>query len=399
MSSEKIVLAHWGEICNGGGERVAWELARGFDEPLHVGHRDPSIEPSDVEVRELFDGRMRDLLAGGGLSQMAATQIAWELPDTLHGAETLLTSGNEPLVYVPRDGQAWVHYVHHTSRHATDLLKRGLSKHTGPFKRIKRPLEQLVRKAERTLYANYATKPDLLVANSETVAKRIQRYWGIDKADIRVVYPPVPVDDFGAHQAATDDYYLSLCRLDTHKGLDQLVRAFNELDTDATLKVAGTGSEGDRLRQIAGGNVEFLGYVPEDEKAALMAGAKAFCVNAHAEDFGMTTVEALASGTPVIGVEEGMTQHLLLDGRSGITYTRDEGELRAAIQRFERNGVAWSARKIERFADRFSPERFHAEMREVVAEARERARVTVEWDGVEQHRTEPEVARADGGQR
>jgi len=47
-----VAIAHWNESCNGGGERVAWELARQFDAPLYVGRRDPSIEPDDVDKTE-----------------------------------------------------------------------------------------------------------------------------------------------------------------------------------------------------------------------------------------------------------------------------------------------------------------------------------------------------------
>jgi len=393
------VLAHWAETCNGGGERVAWELARAFDAPLHVGYRDPSIEPDDVEVRDLFEGRVRQLIGRGGLATMAATQLAWERPEPLTRADTLVTSGNEPLVYVPKNGQTWVHYVHHTSRHATDLLDISLGRDYGWGARLKRPAEQLVRKAERVLYSQYATKPDLLVANSEPVAQRIQRYWGVDEQDIRVVYPPVPVDNYGPHHAETGDYYLSLCRLDSHKGLGQLVRAFNTLDDDYQLKIAGTGQEEARLKELAGDSVEFLGYVPEPEKAELIAGAKAFCVNSRAEDFGITTVEALASGTPVIGVAEGMTQHLVLDEKSGITYPRQGTHLREAVQRFQREGVEWSEQRIAAFADRFRPDRFHGEMQRAVGEARERAHVTVNWDDVTEQPTANELARADGGEQ
>ena len=395
-----LALAHWAELCDGGGERVAWELARGLNAPLYVGYRDESIEPGDVEVRELFDGRLRQLVGSGGLTQMAVNQIAWETPAQLRGADTLVTSGNEPLAYVPPEDQTWVHYCHHTSRYATDLLPEALDQHQGRLARVKKPAEQLVRKAERLLKSHYASKPDLFVANSELVARRMTRYWGVEPDRVRVVYPPVPVDEYSPGKAETGDYYLSLCRLDSHKGLGQVVRAFNQLNRggDYPLKIAGTGCEEERLKALAGDNVEFLGFVPEEEKAELMAGAKAFIVNAHAEDFGITTVEALASGTPVLGVREGMTEHLIVDGASGHTYPREGGHLRETVRWFDRHGVEWSEERIARFADRFRPERFHAEMREAIDEARERARVTVEWEDLEAT-AEPELVRADGGER
>ena len=119
MSS--IAVAHWGEHCNGGGERVAWTLGRQLDCPVYVGRRDPSIEPDDVDIREIDHNTLtRRLVDRGGVSRMIGYQFAWELPG-LSEYDTIVTSGNEPLAYVPsRDDQTWLHYVHHTSRGATD---------------------------------------------------------------------------------------------------------------------------------------------------------------------------------------------------------------------------------------------------------------------------------------
>lgn len=373
-----IAIAHWAETCNGGGERVAWALAREFDTPLYVGTRDPSIEPSDVEIRELHDGRIGQLAERGGIAEMVAHQFGWEIAEPLRDYDTLITSGNEPLAYVPPAEQTWVHYVHHTSRRATDLLPHLDKTDYGRLSAVKRGVERVVRKSERQIYARYARKPDLLVANSEVIARRIRRYWGVPMSRIAVVHPPVDIADYGPGVAATGDYYLSLSRLDWHKALDEVVDAFT--NTCLPLKIAGDGQERDELEAQAADhdNIELLGYVEEDRKRELLAGAKGFVVNAHAEDFGLTTVEALASGTPVLGVAEGMTEFLVADGERGYTYGR--GNLHAAIAKLEARGVNRSAEEIADWADRFAPARFGAEMRACVQEARDRARVDVAWD-------------------
>jgi len=379
------VIAHWAESCNGGGERVGWELARTFDEPLHVGTRDPSIEPDDVTVRELFaDSNLaRHIIDRGGLGEMVAYGYLWQTPAALADADTVITSGNEPLFYVPDGEQTWVSYQHHTSRQGTDLLaQRYDHSATGAIARC-------VRMAERAVLTSQATKPDHFVANSEPVASRIHRYWGVPESKISVVYPPVPVESFGADRAPTEDYYLTLSRLDWHKRLGPVVDAFADLD--ATLVVAGDGQERDQLEARAPPNVEFVGYVSEDRKRQLYAGARAVINNALAEDFGLTTVEPLAAGTPVIGVAEGMTQHLIRDGETGIVYER--GDVRDAVRRFERDGVSADPAAIERFADRFSVEQFREELRSVVE--------TVERETAAKHAPEWERERvaADGGER
>ena len=347
----RTAVAHWAQSINGGGERVAWDLARTFDTGLWVGAKGFDGGPDDVPVRPLFDGVTARLLERNSIGAMVVGQFAWETPDPLRAADVVVTSGNECLAYVPRPEQTWVHYVHHTSRQATDRLpSEGL-------------LKRVPRKAERQVYARYAQKPDVLVANSDPVRRRIGQYWGRTD-DVRVVYPPVPVAEYGPGLQSTGDYHLALQRLDGHKRLAEVVDAYRHLDV--TLKVAGDGPERDSLEEQAAGadNIEFLGYVSEQRKRDLLAGAAAKVVNAHREDFGLTTVEALASGTPVIGVKEGMTQYLVEDGVTGVTYER--GELHAAARRFENEGVRATPAEIAATADRFGADRFRQRMRDIV---------------------------------
>ena len=392
-----VAVAHWNESCNGGGERVAWELGRQFDAPVWVGRRSPDIEPPDVTVRELHDGLLGRLVDRGGISEMVAQQIGWEIAAPLREADVLITSGNEPLAYVPPAGQTWIHYVHHTSRQATDLLPQVHRDPTGLVERATNGIERVVRKIERQAYCSYARKPTLLVANSEVVARRIRRYWGVERDRIRVVHPPVPVHEYSPAAAPTGDYYLALSRLDWHKRLGEVVDAF--AGTDHELRIAGDGIKRDALEEQAAGhdNIDLLGYVSEQRKRELFAGARAVINNALAEDFGLTTVEPLAAGTPVLGVREGMTQHLVHDGLTGYSFER--GDLAAAVDRFEREGGVWSPQRLAAFARQFRPERFGDEMRDLVAEARAQRRVDVDLDvpspGFEP--ADPTSAATDGG--
>jgi glycosyltransferase involved in cell wall biosynthesis len=372
-------VAHWEQTINGGGERVAWELARTFDTDLHVGVDTGDCAPADVTVRELADGVAARALNRGGVAQMVASQLLWETPAPLREADLLVTSGNEPLSYVPRPEQTWLHYVHHTSRRATDRLNAVTS-----------VAERAVRKVERQVYARYASKPDLLVCNSEPVARRVRRYWGVADGRIRVVHPPVPVGEFGPDLAPTETYHLALQRLDDHKMLREVVRAYRE--TDIPLLIAGDGPERDRLARLAADapNVSLLGYVDEDRKRRLLSGAAASVVNAEREDFGLTTVEALASGTPVVGVAEGMTQHLVHDGVTGVTYERGVDNLRAAAHRVGEADLL-NERGIAAYAHQFGADRFADAMREAARVARDRARV-------EPHVDPPRRAVADGGE-
>ncbi|RLM64052.1 glycosyltransferase [Halorubrum sp. Atlit-26R] len=370
---EDIAVAHWGEHVNGGGDRVAWELSRVFDTtPLYVGWRDETIEPDDIETTQIINGRIHGwALRRGGMARMLSHMLGWQVAEPLRGHDVLVTSGNEPLFYVPPTEQTWVAYIHHTNRRQSDQIDElGDGSLT--------PVKLLLYYAIRVAFDHNTHKPNLFLANSEQVKRRMIRYWGIPAEKIEVVYPPVDTHEYSPDDAETNDYYLTLSRLDWHKSVDDIVRAFDNLD--ATLVVAGDGPEREKLERMAGENVEFAGYVSESTKKELLAEARAFVFNGQDEDFGISPVEALAAGTPLIGVEEGMTQYQIVDGKNGYSFARDPSgtSIREAVARFESEGVKWESGEIEEFADRFSVDAFHDRVRSAV------------WDAVQKSNTEPD---------
>jgi len=297
-SCDRVAVAHWGEHANGGGDRLAWELSRVFiDAPFYVGHRDADIEPEDIESTQLIRGRFLErALERDGITRQFAHLLGWQLAEPLREYDVLVTSGNEPLFYVPPDDQVWVAYIHHTNRRQSDQIGEVASSRV-------RPIKLLLYYAMRVAYDHNTHKPDRFVVNSEIVKRRVTRYWGVPEEKVTVVYPPVATDKYSPTDESTGDYYLTLSRLDWHKDIDGIVRAFNE--SGHRLVVAGDGPERERLESIAGDNVEFAGFVSEERKRELLAGAKAFVFNGRDEDFGIAPVEALAAGTPLLGVEEG----------------------------------------------------------------------------------------------
>lgn len=374
LSNRSLAVAHWGEHANGGGDRLAWELARVFeDSSYYAGWVDESIEPDDIESEQLIDGRLLNFgLRRGGMLRQLAHLIGWQIAPELREYDVLVTSGNEPLFYVAPDDQTWVAYIHHTNRRQSDQITELASSR---FESVK----LLLYYAMRVAYDHNTHKPDLFVVNSEVVERRLVRYWGVPAEKIRVVYPPVETGSFDPGDAEDGDYYLTLSRLDWHKNIDGIVRAFDGLDE--RLIVAGDGEERERLESMAGDNVEFAGFVDESEKRRLLAGAKAFVFNARDEDFGIAPVEALAAGTPLLGVAEGMTQFQVLDGKNGYHHERDDtgGTIRESVERFEDEGVEWSAAEISSFAERFSVESFHEGMKAVAREAVSEATIRPDW--------------------
>lgn len=364
---ESIAVAHGNYLERGGAERVSDELARLFDAPLYYGFGDPDYLPTDVETTSLFNDSPVSFLKRNVLTRdLYYAWAAQRLPE-LTEYDTLVLSKNELSWYVPEDEQTLVHYIHSTPRTPYDLFQ----------KRAESPITRLYSFLARTLFLPNTNYPDRFVANSELVARRVQRYWGIPSEKVSVVYPPVPVGEYESRDQA--DYYLTYSRLIPEKRIDAIVDAFSELD--AELVVGGAGRERDDLESRAPENVSFVGYMDESEKKRRLGEAKALLFNAMNEDFGMIPVEAFASGTPVLGVAEGYTKYQVWDGENGYTHNPDPASIRESIVRFEREGVSWSPAQIETYAQRYSATAFREGMREAVERARGESCVNVSGGG------------------
>jgi len=391
MTEHNIGVAHWAADCDGGGERVAWELGRTFGTAVHLGSRNRHIEPEDVECRHAFESTAVGLAQQTRL-RFLADLLAWERADRLRQFDTLVTSGNPTLRYVPEDDQTWIVYLHHTRRAETDRFGEIGD---GAVSVVR----QLKMMAERILHSSASSRPDLIVCNSEIVARRARRYWGVEADRLRVVHPPVDVGNLSPTVAETQDHYLALGRLAANKRVAELAARWSDHAADRQLLVAGDGPERDRVEAAAGSNVSVLGRVSEERKRELLSSARGVIMPADSEDFGIVPIEALASGTPVVGVREGMTQHQIRHGTTGYLFEwRSPESLIDAVSRLERDGVDWSTTQIAEWASRFGRSRFRERMREIVVEAQDRANVDPKlFDDTPEPVVSEPIAATDGG--
>ena len=362
MNDRSIAIAHGNYLERGGAEMLSDELARTFDAPLYYGFGSDEHVSDDVDARSLYED---SLLSGVKRSVfLRDLYYAWNaqrIPE-LTGYDVVVLSKNELSWYVPEDEQVVVHYTHSTPRVPYDLFQQ----------RANSVFSRLYAFVARTVFLPNTKFPDRFVANSELVARRLRRYWGVPDEKVDVVYPPVDVDRYEPRE--TRDYYLTYSRLIPEKRIDAIVRAFEGLD--AKLVVGGAGDERDRLERLAPANVEFVGYMSEEEKRRRLGEAKAVLFNAMNEDFGIIPVEAFASGTPVLGVNEGYTKYQIRDGENGLVHEPAPASIRDSVETFERDGVEWDADEIAAFAERFGADRFREEMREVVERAVDEAEIS-----------------------
>ncbi len=225
-------------------------------------------------------------------------------------------------------------------------------------------------------------RPDILIANSKNVQNRIKKFY---RRDSVVIYPPVDLevvsrqssvvrqDKSESRRLKTDSYYLVLSRLVRGKGVEVIVEACSKLGLP--LKVAGTGPELDKIKnQISKiKNIELLDWVSDEERIKLLANAKALIVASEDEDFGITSIEAQAVGTPVIAPASGGFLETVVNNKTGLLYG-GPGQVTAealteALEKFSAKGgpaSGWNPQDCLKNAKKFSKERFKKEILELI---------------------------------
>lgn len=204
-----------------------------------------------------------------------------------------------------------------------------------------------------------ADRVDYFIANSKTVQERIKKYYN---RDCQVIYPPVDVDKFHISYQPKK-YFLAGGRLVPYKRFDLVVKAFSHLGIPA--KIFGIGPEVKYLKKIAKPNVEFLGRVSDEQKAELYANCLAY-INPQEEDFGITAIEAMASGRPVIAYNRGGATETIIAGQTGEFFEEQIWEdLADKILRFRE--LRYDPLSIRRHAQQFSAENFKKNFSEFIA--------------------------------
>jgi glycosyltransferase involved in cell wall biosynthesis len=203
-----------------------------------------------------------------------------------------------------------------------------------------------------------AQKVNYFIANSEEVKKRIAKFY---RRDSTVVYPPVEMGKSG--KVKKENYYLAGGRLTAAKNFDLIIKTFNKLGLP--LKIYGSGPLERQLKNIAKDNVEFLGKVTDEEVGELYSGAKAFILAQKDEDFGMTAVEAMSLGTPVIAYRGGGYLESVVEGKTGVFFDEINTEsLSVAVKKFGK--MKFKPENSVNQAKKFSKEEFKKEMVEFV---------------------------------
>jgi glycosyltransferase involved in cell wall biosynthesis len=250
--------------------------------------------------------------------------------------------------------QRHISYVHSPMRYAWDLQHQYLAEEglTG----VRGAAARLILHYLRLWDQSSASRVSTFVANSKYIARRIRNCY---QRDAEVIYPPVDVDSFTCNDTK-EDFYLTASRLVPYKRMPLIAQAFAAMP-DRKLVLVGDGTDMEKVKAAAGKNVEVLGYQSDGTLRDLMRRARAF-VFAAEEDFGITPVEAMASGTPVIAFGRGGATESVVAGETGLFFdSQTPQSIVDALRRFEQSQDQFHPHKCRQRAEFFRPERFRSE--------------------------------------
>lgn len=355
LSGLKVAIVHdW--LVGGGAERVVQELHELFpDAPIYTSY-------ATEEWRKKLDGKV----ITGWLQHWPFSKLRKFLPvfriwwfthlDFSDYDLVISSSGNGEAkgIKTPKS-TTHVCYCHSPThfywRHYNKYLK---DPGFGPLNFLARFGLKLLVGPLRRWDKKASTRPDYYIANSTHIKRDIMRFY---KRDAGVIFPPVDVDRF-KNAGGERSGFVTVGRQVPYKNIDIIVRACTNLNLPLT--VVGRGPEHAKLKKLAGKSITFDDNADDVAVQKYMRQARAFIFAAH-EDFGITPVEAMASGTPVIAYEAGGALDYVINGKTGLFFERQKvTSLEKALVSFSRK--KFDASIITKEAQKFSRENFQKSM-------------------------------------
>lgn len=357
----KMAIVHDGLIHVGGAEKVFLELAEQYQEadlfvpilnrkvfanlPASITKRIKTTLLSDIPFFYRHTNLIKPLLIFYWRS-LNLTQYQLVLSSS-HAFNSKLISTPKTTIHLS--------YVHTPPRYLSHVYNESQFLHNPILKVILKPLLSWLKQQDQ----ESGKKPDLLIANSKTVQKRIfQQY----KKPSIVVYPPCAISQ-KVYKPPSNGHYLCFSRLVKQKSIDLAIHACNQLKRP--LVIVGDGPELPHLKQIAGPTITFTGFLSDHQLETVFSQTKALINCAVQEDFGMVTVETASRGIPVIGYKSGGLRETIQENKTGIFFTVHTVEsLTKAMIKFEAH--SFNPEDCHAFSKQFSKRVFNKKINTIV---------------------------------
>lgn len=356
----KVAIVHdW--LVGGGAERVVYELHQMFpDAPVYTSY-------CTNEWREKLDGKV----VTGWLQRwpfsrlrkfLPVLRIWWFTHLDLSGYDLVISSsgnGEAHGVKVP-EGTVHINYCHSPThfywRHYDQYMRRpGF----GVFSPLARWGLRLLVGPLRHWDYKAAQRADFFIANSHHIQRDIKKYYDRDST---VIFPPVDVERFDKVKASKRAGFVTVGRQVPHKHTDVIVKACSKLGLSLT--VIGRGPEHENLKKLAGPTITFLDNVSDDDVPRFVATAEAFLF-ASFEDFGVTPVEAMAAGTPVVAYKAGGALDYVTPGKTGLFFDKQTpGSLAKVLESY--NSSDFDAKAVRAKAREFGTDKFRQNIEKLI---------------------------------
>jgi len=363
----EILTLHDAFAFPGGGEKVATLFARDAGADLWTAE----YAPGAFEPGYFGDGPPHDLNA------LANHPLAARISKTLAllrafanfpraKARAAVFSGSLACMAASRIDAYKIHYCHTPPRILYDQRDFYLSR----VRPLKRPVYKAFLAYYERAFKKALARMDVVAANSKNVQKRLRDFLG---ADSEIVHPPCETEKFPF--LAQEDFYLSTARVDGLKRVDVIVEAFAAMPQKKLVVVSG-GSELEKMKRRAESlkNVTILGWVDGKTLARLIGTCVAAIYIPRDEDFGISPVEAMAAGKPVIGVAEGGLLETVVHGETGILLPPDPTpeDAARAVNALTPEAALTMREACERRAALFDVKIFLQKMRDLIERAPKR---------------------------
>lgn len=356
----KVAIVHdW--LIGGGAERVVLELHRMYPEaPIYTSY-------CTDEWRRRLDGKvvtgfLQRWPFGKLRKYVGLLRIWWFTHLNLSQFDLVISSSGNGEAKSIRTPKTTTHIcychapTHYYWRHYDKYLQ---NPGFGAFDPLARLGLRLLVGPLRRWDLQASKRPDFYIANSTHTQAEIKTFYGRDSV---VIHPPIDIDRFQVKVGQPRTGFITVGRQTPYKFTDLIVQACTKLSLPLT--VIGDGPQHQQLLKIAGPTVSFPANVSDTQMGSYMASAQAFLFAAY-EDFGVTPVEAMAAGTPVIAYKAGGALDYVVDGQTGLFYEdQTVDSLCRALQKF--SDYHFDHQAIAKHAETFSPQSFSRQLSEFV---------------------------------
>lgn len=375
-SSPRVALVHdW--LVGGGAEQVVLELHKMFpDAPIYTSFC--SDEWRDKLDHKVITGFLQAWPFSALRKFLPILRIWWFKNLNLSNYDLIIcSSGNGEAKHIKigkwkmENGKKPVHILychtptHYYWRHYNQYIKNPGFGFLNPIVRL--GLKILV-KPLRKLDYKAAQQPNTIIANSFHIQADIKKYY---HRDSQIIHPPVDTERFklstsGSRLSAREGF-VTVGRQVPYKKTEIIIEACNKLGLPLT--VVGNGPENKKLKKLAGPTITFDTKASDEKVAKYMATAEAFIFAAE-EDFGITPVEAMAAGTPVIAYKAGGALDYVITGKTGEFFEKQTvASLKNTLQDFRPS--SYDKTTLIKYSEQFSKKQFKTKLTQFVREQSE----------------------------